>query len=87
MGFIKILKCRHRIQGVHMAEFLTVDDKPEVKLPITSKLLSSAVGLFRDYTLSVNGCEECKLSPLCKRGFGTCPRGWKKEEVLHDVDC
>lgn len=70
-----------------MAEFLTVENEPKIKLPITSNLLSSAVGLFRDYTLSVNGCDECKLLPLCKRGFGTCPRGWKKEEVLHDADC
>lgn len=70
-----------------MAEILTVDNQPEIKLPITSKLLASSVGLFRDYTLSVDGCENCKLSTICKKSFGTCPRGWKKEEVIEDADC
>lgn len=63
-----------------MAEILKVKDGPE-KLHITSGMLSATIGMLIDYVKQVGCCEECKLERVCKKGFNTCPRFWKKEIV------
>ena len=59
----------------------------DIRLPITSNLLESAVGLLKDYATQAGSCDLCALGKICTKRFIDCPKNWDRNEVLHNVDC